>query len=245
MEPAWAWRVLGLAPGSSSAQVRAAFRTSAQLLHPDRVAELGPDVVADAQRRMAELVDAYRVCTAIARGAPPPPPRAARRGAEGPTGTLRPVGGQAAALLAEAKADLARVVPVDVFHRGGLARLSREDNATTSRRVVALLEQIADAWPGTAEGDAARALLVTSVAAVNTLSPRERAGHLVLVVDPGARDAAWQALQGRDLLGVAQVVHAHPTASDELHQLARERLAELDDWASLSRDPDADVRRVA
>jgi len=86
---------------------------------------------------------------------------------------------------------------------------------------------------------------VTSVAARNSLSGRERAGHLVLVVDPAARVAAWEGLGGRDELAVAQVVHDHPTTPDDLRRMARDRLAELDDWASLARDEDPDVRRSA
>ena len=44
MEPAWAWRVLGLAPGAGPRDVRHAFRVAAQLLHPDRVADLSDAV---------------------------------------------------------------------------------------------------------------------------------------------------------------------------------------------------------
>lgn len=245
MEPAYAWRVLGLPPGSSPDDVRRAFRIAAQLLHPDRVEQLPPEVRAEAQRRMAELAEAYRVCAAVARGAPPPPPRAHTTAADEPAGTLRPVGGQAARLLDEARRQLARLSPWDAFRSGQPTLLSQQDNADSSRRVVMLLEQIADAWPGTAEGDSARVLLVTSIAARNALSGRERAGHLVLVVDPAARVAAFDGLGRRDELAVAQVVHDHPTAPDDLRRLARDRLAELDDWASLLRDEDADIRRSA
>ena len=226
MEPAWAWRVLGLAPGAASGEVRHAFRVAAQLLHPDRVTDLSDDVRAEAHRRMVELAEAYRVCTALAAGAPPPPPRA--HDPEPGHGPLRPVGGQAAALLDAARRDLLRA-----------------EGWEASRAVVAALEQVADAWPGTAEGDAARVLLVTSTAAGAALSARERAGHLVLVVDRAARDAAWDSLWGRDELSVAQVVYAHPTADEDLRGLARRRLAELGDWATLARDPDPDVRRNA
>ena len=194
---------------------------------------------------MTELAEAYRVCSALSRGAPPPPPRAADRDDDLPIGTLRAVGGQAARMLADAQHQLARLAPWDAFRAGLPTRLSQQDNAEASRAVVTLLEQIAGAWPGTAEGDIARSQLVTSVAARNSLSTRERAGHLVLVVDQAARDEAWDALAGRDELAVAQVVHDHPTAAEDLRRRARERLIDLDDWASLVRDSDPGVRLMA
>jgi hypothetical protein len=246
MEPAWAWRVLGLAPGAAPGEVRHAFRTAAQLLHPDRVSDLSDDVRAEAHRRMVELADAYRICTALAAGAPPPPPRVARDdSAATDAGPLRAAGGQAATLLAEARRDLTDVRPWDAFRRGEPTPLDWDGNAALSRTVVARLEQVADAWPGTAEGDAARVLLVTSAAAANALSTRERAGHLVLVSDKTAQEEAWESLWGRDELAVAQVVYAHPTAADDLRRRATHRLAELDDWATLAADPDPDIRRNA
>lgn len=245
MEPVWAWRVLGLRPGSAPDEVRRAFRLAAQLLHPDRAAGLPDEVRGEAARRMTELAEAYRVCSAVSRGAPPPPPRSNAAFDDGPAGVLRPVGGQAARMLADAEQQLSRLAPWDAFRAGLPTALGQQDNAEASRAVVTLLEQIAAAWPGTAEGDAARVLLVTSVAARNSLSTRERAGHLVLVVDDAARDEAWDALSGRDELAVAQVVHDHPTAADDLRRRARERLVDLDDWASLVRDGDPDVRRTA
>ncbi|HWL34979.1 MAG TPA: J domain-containing protein [Frankiaceae bacterium] len=225
MDAAWAWRVLGLAPGADPAEVRTAFRVSAQLVHPDRVRDLADEVRAEAHRRMVELGEAYRICTALAAGAPPPPPRAADPVHEGP---LRSVGGVAAELLEKARRDLRTA-----------------DGWAASRDVVNALEQVADAWPGTVEGDAARVLLVTSAAAAGGLSARERAGHLVLVADPVARVEAWESLYGRDELAVAQVVYAHPTADDDLRRRARTRLAELGDWATLAGDDDPDVRRNA
>jgi hypothetical protein len=245
VEPVWAWRVLGLPPGSAPGDVRRAFRQAAQLLHPDRAGDLPPEVRAEAARRMTELAEAYRVCSAVSRGAQPPPPRAAESTGGVPTGTLRPVGGQAARMLEDAQLQVLRLAPWDAFRAGLPTALTQQDNAEASRAVVTLLEQIAAAWPGTAEGDTARVLLVTSVAARNSLSTRERAGNLVLVVDEAARDEAWDALAGRDELAVAQVVHDHPTASDDLRRRARERLVDLDDWASLIRDADPDVRRTA
>jgi len=216
MDAAWAWRVLGLAPGANAADVRRAFRLAAQLVHPDRVRDLSDDVRAEAHRRMVELAEAYRVCAALAAGAPPPP-----------TGD-RAAGGQAATLLAKARHDL-----------------HVADSWQAARDVVTMLEQIADAWPGTAEADAARLLLVTSPAAANALSARERAGHLVLLVDPASREEAWESLYGRDELAVAQVVYAHPTAAADLRRRARARLVEHGDWVTLADDDDADVRRTA
>lgn len=244
MEPTWAWGVLGLSPGASADDVRRVFRLASQLLHPDRVADLSADVRAEAHRRMVELAEAYRVCGALARGAPPPPPRA-HRAAGARSGRLHPVGGQAQALLGEAVSSLGRLAPNDDFRAGRPTRLARDENAATSRQVVRTLEQVADAWPGTAEGDEARALLVSSVAACNTLSARERAGHLVLVVDDDARDRAWDAQHGRDELAVAQVVYGHPTASDVLRRKARTRLAGLGDWSTLADDEDDDIRQMA
>lgn len=224
MEPAWAWRTLGLEPGASTADVRRAFRVAAQLLHPDRVEELGDDVRAEAHRRMVELAEAYRVCAALAAGGTPPPPRISVSTDE----HLPSAGEQAAALLAEARRALAGV-----------------EGWEGARAIVRTLEQVSYAWPGTAEGDAARVLLVTSVAATTALSPRERAGHLVLVTDRAARDLAWESLWGRDELAVAQVVYAHPTADEDLRRKARTRLVELEDWGSLAADDDADIRRTA
>jgi hypothetical protein len=244
MEPAWAWGVLGLQPGASPDDVRRAFRLSSQLVHPDGVADLPPDVRAEAHRRMVELAEAYRVCGAISRGAPPPPPRA-HRAKGSPNARLQPVGGQAAVLLEQARRSLTSLAPNDHYRAGRPTRLSRDDNAASSRQVVRTLEQVADAWPGTAEGDEARALLVSSVAAGNTLSARERAGHLVLVVDDDARDRAWDALEGRDELAVAQVVYAHPTVTETLRRRARTHLAEMGDWTTLADDEDPDIQQMA
>jgi hypothetical protein len=245
VEPVEAWRVLGLRPGSSADDVRRAFRVAAQILHPDRVADCSPDVQAEAQRRMVELGEAYRVCAAVSRGAPPPPPRAHGQQQNEPPGPLHSVGGRAAALLDEARRTLLSVASSDVYRASRPTVLSWDDNSAASREVVTMLEQVADAWPGTAEGDAARVLLVVSAAARNSLSPRERAGHLVLVVDVAARDDAWEALTGRDELAIAQVVYRHPTANPDLRARARKRLAELDDWATLASDDDEGVRATA
>lgn len=221
MEPAWAWRTLGLEPGAPAAEVRRAFRLAAQLLHPDRVHDLPDDVRAEAHRRMVELADAYKTALGGATAAP-------RIAVTEDTGLLPTAGPQARELLDDAKADLATV---DTWER--------------ARAVVTALEHVAHAWPGTAEGDEARVLLVTSTAATMALSARERAGHLVRVVDRDARDNVWESLWGRDELTIAQVVYAHPTVDDELRRTARSRLVELEDWRSLATDEDGDVRRVA
>lgn len=242
MDPTWAWRVLGVPPGASAESCRTAFRTAAQLLHPDRVADLADDVRAEAHRRMVELAEAYRVCSALAAGRSP-----VRTRRTVPTGatTLAPVGGLAAELLAEAEATSRQLATWDTYRAHLPTTLDWTANAEQSREVIRTLEHVADAWPGTAEGDRARALLVTSVAARNSLSPRERANHLVLVLSETARAAAWDGLAGRDELAVAQVVYAHPTASAELRARARARLAALDDWATLSADGDPDIGAAA
>jgi len=244
MEPAWAWRVLGLAPGTPPDACRRAFRTAAAILHPDRVADLSAEVQAEAHRRMVELADAYRVCSALAAGSPAPAARRTRDGGPVPS-ALRVVGGQAQDLLAEAQAALPSLATWDSYRAHLPTALDWTTNATRSREVVRTLEHVADGWPGTAEGDRARALLVTSVAAHNSLAARERAGHLVLLVDAVARDAAWDALAGRDELTIAQVVYAHPTATTELRRRARSRLAELGDWATIAADADDDIRLMA
>lgn len=169
---------------------------------------------------MVELAEAYRLCRAAAPGAAP---RAPRR---------TPKATRVAAALPSAGA-----AAVDLLDRALATAAPRE--------AVQTLMQVADAWPGTVEGDRARVLLVTSDAARNSLSARERAGHLVLVVDETSRDAAWDGFSGRDELAVAQVVYNHPTAPPDLHGQARARLAALDDWATLCADPDDDVRRAA
>jgi len=158
VDPAWAWRTLGLDPGSPATEVRRVFRVAAQLLHPDRASDLGDDVRAEAHRRMVELAEAYRICLG---GAPGP-----RIAVADDTGLLPSAGEQAGDLLDDAKRDLATV---DTWER--------------ARAVVTTLEQVAHAWPGTTEGDEARVLLVTSVAATMALSARERAGHLTLSCD--------------------------------------------------------------
>lgn len=221
MDPAWAWRTLGLEPGTSATEVRRAFRLAAQILHPDRVGDLSDDVQAEAHRRMVELADAYRVCSGLA-------PAGAAPRISVSEDSLASAGTQAARLLGDAKKALATV-----------------DAWEAARAVVTTLEQVAHTWPGTAEGDEARVLLVTSKAAQMALSGRERAYHLALVVDRDARDRAWESLWGRDELTIAQVLYAHPTVDDELRRTARTRLVELEDWASLSADEDADVRRIA
>ncbi len=231
MDPVWAWRVLGLPPGSPAAEVKSAFRRAAHLLHPDRVGDLPADVRREAHRRRGELAEAYRVCVEGAS-------RRARVHVDEPPapGPMPAAAGNAAAMLHTAEE---RLRVLTARHGGDVG------SPAEGREVTKLLEQVAAAWPGTREGDRARLLLVTSVAARSTLSARERAGHLVLVVDPVARATVWDQLHSRDELAIAQVVHAHPTAPQDLHRQARSVLAELGDWASLVTDDDPDVSRSA
>lgn len=54
-----AWRVLGVEPGATSDEVKAAYRALAKQYHPDRVAGLAPDLRALAEARMREVNAAY------------------------------------------------------------------------------------------------------------------------------------------------------------------------------------------
>ncbi|WP_435747321.1 J domain-containing protein [Nocardioides sp. SYSU DS0663] len=59
-------RVLGVGPGASTDELRAAYRRQARALHPDRFHHLGPDAVDRATARFREVVRAYRVLAAAA-----------------------------------------------------------------------------------------------------------------------------------------------------------------------------------
>lgn len=57
MEP---HEVLGVSPNASSAEVSEAYRTLAQIYHPDRYVGAPEDVRREAERRMKELNEAYK-----------------------------------------------------------------------------------------------------------------------------------------------------------------------------------------
>lgn len=53
------YQALGVPPTATKAEITAAYRTMAQLFHPDRYAEAPEHVRHEAERRMKELNDAY------------------------------------------------------------------------------------------------------------------------------------------------------------------------------------------
>lgn len=53
------YQALGVAATASAAEITAAYRTMAQIFHPDRYAEAPENVRVEAERRMKELNDAY------------------------------------------------------------------------------------------------------------------------------------------------------------------------------------------
>ena len=53
------WEVLGLQPGASDDDVSAAYRRMAQMYHPDKVTNLGPELKQLADRKMREINAAY------------------------------------------------------------------------------------------------------------------------------------------------------------------------------------------
>jgi hypothetical protein len=61
------YQALGVPPTATKSELTAAYRTMAQLFHPDRYAEAPAHVRKEAERRMKELNDAY----AFARNASP------------------------------------------------------------------------------------------------------------------------------------------------------------------------------
>ena len=53
------YQVLGLKPGASPDEIRAAYRLAAQAYHPDKVAHLGPELRELAQKKFVEIQQAY------------------------------------------------------------------------------------------------------------------------------------------------------------------------------------------
>ncbi|WP_228282033.1 J domain-containing protein [Rubrobacter marinus] len=53
------YKVLGVEPGASQAEVHAAYKKKARMYHPDRVASLAPEVREMAELRMKEINAAY------------------------------------------------------------------------------------------------------------------------------------------------------------------------------------------
>jgi len=58
--PAWdPWAVLGVRRGASSDEIRDAYRAQMKLYHPDRVADLGPELQEVAHRKSLDIQRAY------------------------------------------------------------------------------------------------------------------------------------------------------------------------------------------
>ncbi len=53
------YEVLGLKPGASNEEIRAAYRRKAQAYHPDKVSHLGPELQALAKEKFVEIRQAY------------------------------------------------------------------------------------------------------------------------------------------------------------------------------------------
>jgi curved DNA-binding protein CbpA len=58
------YEVLGIAPGATHSELMSAFRTLAQIYHPDRYMEASAQVRDEASRRMKEITAAYRALEA-------------------------------------------------------------------------------------------------------------------------------------------------------------------------------------
>lgn len=116
MDPAAACRTLGLAPGASWEEVRAAYRTQIQVAHPDRAGGTTEQAAA-LNAAYATLVRARRTGTfaAPAAGTPPPPPSAGEppEVLDGDTVRLAAPPDEAFALLLEAAHRIGDVTYVD------------------------------------------------------------------------------------------------------------------------------------
>ena len=53
------YAVLGVKPGASREEIRAAYRTAAQEYHPDKVSHLGPELQKVAKQKFMEIQEAY------------------------------------------------------------------------------------------------------------------------------------------------------------------------------------------
>lgn len=59
--PAWdPWAVLGVRPGATADEIRDAYRAQMKLYHPDRVADLGPELQEVAHRKSLDIQRAYQ-----------------------------------------------------------------------------------------------------------------------------------------------------------------------------------------
>ena len=58
-EPFDPWRVLGISPGSTQAEIQKAFRDQVKLHHPDKVSHLGKDLREVAERKTKDINRAY------------------------------------------------------------------------------------------------------------------------------------------------------------------------------------------
>lgn len=57
--PLDAWKVLGLAPGASPADIKRAYREQMALYHPDKTMHLGPELQEAARKKTLEIKRAY------------------------------------------------------------------------------------------------------------------------------------------------------------------------------------------
>jgi len=77
--PSDPWSVLGLTRTASKDEIKAAYRRLAMMYHPDRVASMGPEIIAVAQVKMTEINAAYASLEDYARQAKEQPENDARR----------------------------------------------------------------------------------------------------------------------------------------------------------------------